>query len=120
MSEGKRKPVVGDRIWWFNINRRRYLDRHSGPIWRYHWEPCVIVGETRVSWLVGYDHSSRTHHKCPKKGYDPRIWAFSEAEIDEQEWVQDHRSKIANEVHRCSDPAKLRKIAEILEWKPKA
>lgn len=81
------KLKIGDTIWFFNQNRRKYNDAQSGSIWRYHWEPQKITGETSRSWLTN------RRRKAPKCGA-PGTWAFSEAEIDDQEWRHAHRYRI--------------------------
>jgi hypothetical protein len=122
MSEEKR-TVIGDPIWMFDINHRVYRrDKdgraYGGPIWREHWRKYLIIGENRVSWLVGYDHSSRVIEKCPKKNHNPQKWAFSEQEIDNAAWVHEHRYPIAEAVRGCSDHAVLKQVAALVGWQP--
>lgn len=109
---------VGDTIWKFDQNRRVYpkaapgrIWPDGGPIWREHWRQVEITGETRVSWLTGWG-------KCPKKGRDVGVWAFTQLEIDEQTYVHDHAYRIADAVKRCQDPNALRTIADIVGYKP--
>jgi hypothetical protein len=45
--------------------------------------------------------------------------AFSEAELDELEWVEVHRYPLTQLLQSCS-PAQLRAVAEALDYKPKA
>lgn len=107
--------MIGQTVWRFDINRRVYKDpvtgeESRGPIWRYHWEPDVIVGETRVSWVTKYGW------KLPKKGAHPRQWAFSEQEIADRAWVVEHAYKIAAQVGKITNPACLRQVAELIGY----
>jgi hypothetical protein len=103
---------IGDTIWIFDSNRRVYArgagGAHQGPIWREHWRPHVIVGETSRSWLTYHGN------KIAKRGTDPRNVAFSEAEIDRAVWVHDNAIKISRRVMACSDFEKLKAIETIL------
>jgi hypothetical protein len=106
-------PKVGDAIWIFDINRRVYprdADGRAtgGPIWREHWKLHVIVGETSRSWLTDYGN------KIAKRGTDPSLVLFSEAEIDRAGWVHDNAIKISRRVWACDDFEKLKAIEAIL------
>jgi len=110
--------MVGDTIWVFDINRRVYREKkpgevyaRGGPIWREHWRPRKVVGETSRSWVL------ERGDKVPKKGADPACFAFSEADIDRREWVNDNRHKIASMVERCNDYEKLMKLAAVMGFK---
>lgn len=103
---------VGGTIWVFDINRRVYRERKpgelyasGGPIWREHWQPRKVVGETSRSWVL------ERGTKVPKKGADPSCFAFSEADIDRRAWVNENQHKIARMVERCHDYETLRKVA---------
>jgi hypothetical protein len=105
---------VGDTIWIFDSSRRvsaRDADGRAtgGPIWREHWRPVVIVGETSRSWLTYHGN------KIAKRGTDPRNVAFSEAEIDRAGWVRDNARRISERVMECSDLEKLKAIEATLD-----
>jgi hypothetical protein len=105
---------VGDTIWIFDINRCVYARdadgrATGGPIWREHWRPVVIVGETSRSWLTDYGN------KIAKSGTDPRLVLFSEAEIDRAGWVRDNVRRISERVMACSDLEKLKAIEATLD-----
>ncbi len=101
---------IGDTIWRFNTNRRVYSDDKSAPIWREHWEPLTIIGETTRSWLVGYYYKP---YRVPKKGSDPRQWVFSEEEIENRDWVERHKHRISRAVLHA-DYYALKEVARIL------
>ena len=107
-------PKVGDTIWIFDIQRRVYARdadgrATGGPIWREHWRPVVIVGETSRSWVTDYGN------KIAKSGTDPRNVAFSEAEIDRAAWVRDNARRISGRVMACGDFEKLKAIEATLD-----
>ena len=107
---------VGDSIWCFDINRRKYAPPEpgcryptGGPIYREHWRQVEITGETSRSWVTLYG-------KCPKRG--GHGWALTEAEVDDDVWAHDHRYKISNRIcHRYDVPASvLREIAKLIGY----
>ena len=106
--------VIGQTVWKFDINRRVYGQNKAAPIWREHWREMVIIGETRRSWLVGYSGSTSTHDKIPKNDVNPRLWAFSSADISRRAWVNDNCHRIAEAVRRCNDCDTLSKIDALL------
>lgn len=120
--------MIGATVWHFDENRRVYTHddgtRSSGPIWRKHWEPWVIVGETSRSWIAlpssWYikDPASKFARKLPKKGV-LSTWCWSEEEIDRRAWAREHKYKIADRVQRVVDPDVLKKIAELVGYEPK-
>lgn len=109
-------PEKPNHIWVFDINRRIYGPDNPGPIWREHWKKCEVLGETSRSWIL--DRHGQI--KVPKKRNEiqRRIFAFSESEIDDLEWVEKHKYKIAREVELSSNPAVLRTIASLVGYKP--
>ena len=120
--DGKSKPAIGDSIWRFDQNRRVYTQREPGkyssgaPIWREHWERMEIVGETRVSWLVGYGAKGRVLHKVRKASPTLRGWAFDDAEIDRLAWVEANVYKLSRAVQDCRDYTTLQRVAEVLRF----
>lgn len=103
----------GGTIWVFDENRRVYSETDRGaPIWREHWRPCKVTGETSRSWLIA------PYGKVPKRGADPRKFAFSQADIDEQAYVHDHVYKISECVRRLTRAATLREVAVLVGYKP--
>lgn len=109
---------IGDTVYYFDTNRRVYPspvpgdDRWGGgtPIWREHWRPMKITGETVRSWLVG---GSRRALKMPKKGADGGTWAIDERDISRAAWVNDCAHRIADEVRRLGF-ADLAAVAKLI------
>lgn len=110
---------VGDTIYRFDENRRVYRKVESGgssgsPIYREHWRQVAITGENRASWLMG--HPPNYGFRCPKRGPHPGF-AFTEQEIDDACWLQEHRYSIERAVGRVRDADTLRKVAALIGWK---
>jgi len=103
---------VGDTIWRFDINRRVYRERNVGPIYREHWVPEEITGQTSRSWLLGRWGA----RKVPKKG-DHHGYAFTPKEVDDDCYLKENRYLIAQRVQYLDDVEQLRKIAEIVGYK---
>lgn len=121
---------VGDKVWIFDSNRRRYEDDKGNKLvscwYRGHFSENYIIGETKQSWIVGCKGSSldnRNNYKVNKKnltysttnmyGKDGRLY-ISEEEVEQNCWLHDNRYKIREQVERCSDYDKLKNIEEIL------
>lgn len=96
---------VGDTVWLFDLNSRVYVPGRSAPVYRGHFVPHEIVGETSKSWIVGFGEK-----KFPKKNPEGMYTAEG---VDDQCWAQDYRIKIIDHVRRCS-PDQLREIAKIV------
>ena len=86
---------VGDTIWYFDTNRRVYpppepgrIWASGGPIWREHWRPVQITGETSRSWVLGSGCwiVGKVVTKIPKRGDDPlrKHFAFTREELDQR------------------------------------
>lgn len=118
---------IGSTLWRFDENRRRYMKptekgRIWGDlIWREHWVEMFVIGETRVSWLVGSSPDAREPFKLPKAAFKdggcPRGWALSAEHVDEHVWAYENRRRIQDAVCRCDDPRILRAIDEALKGK---
>jgi hypothetical protein len=110
---------IGDTVWYFDENHREYAPRiegrcsFGGPVWRKHWVPMTITGETSRSWTT-----SKRDRKVSKNGADRRVWALSEEQIEEMELVE-YRYHISEAVSNCYAPATLRAVADLVGWKPK-
>jgi len=113
-------PILPDKpthIWVFDVNRRVYPKKEPGeisrsPVYREHWVMREIVGETTRSWLIG---SERAPAKVPKRGADPRRFLFSEKDVDDNVWVNDHCYRIERLIPTLS-PEKLRQVAELIGY----
>lgn len=114
------EPHVGMKLWVFDQNRRVYAKdangkSFGGPIWREHWVPTEIIGETSRSWLIGPEWMKTQltrADKLAKKSF-PGHYALSEADIDKAAFVRD-RSKLADAIHRCADYDTLKTIEAAL------
>ena len=106
---------VGDKVWIFDSNRRRY-----------EFVEKYILGETKQSWIVGYKTASieeRSNLKVNKKtliysttntlSLDGRLYIYEE-EIDRECWLNDNHYRIKELVGECKNYDKLKKIEEIL------
>lgn len=108
---------VGDKIWRFDHNRRVYPKtndqyRSVPPIYAEHWVPVEIVGETSRSWIVDWFKA-----KVPKKG-PHHGYAFTQKEVDDDVWVHSHCWRLREVVSVCKDADVLRKVAELVGYKP--
>jgi hypothetical protein len=117
---------VGSTVWVFDENRRVYppekmspgqLWPSRAPIWREHWRPTVIKGETRVSWIL---ENGRKLSKRDLAGDKVRGVLTSEADLDAACYVHKHANKISDRVGRLSGGLKaaavLRQIAALVEY----
>jgi hypothetical protein len=119
---------VGDIVWVFNQNRRVYRQENGrsvgGLIFRDHFIPEKIVGETERSWLVGRPERPI---KIPKKGDAVRYSAstaygrttvyMTQEAVNAACFAHDHRWKIGKAVEACMDVAVLRQIAALVGYK---
>lgn len=121
---------VGDPIFLFDQNRRIYPKDakgkpvpHSSPIWREHWVPRVIVGETARTWLVGmkvgqtqtkaYGGRSIAKQASSKVKELPAGMAWTEADIDTLQAAETIYWKVHSAIGRA--PAEvLFEIAKLL------
>lgn len=112
---------IGSTVWLFNVNRRVYAKRDGhggGPIYRHHFEPLEIIGETRVSWLCGPAWSPRKVNKKTMEtagGYGLSTHVFaSQQEVDDACWIHENKPAIERAVRTCQDAAILRHIDGVL------
>ena len=124
--------AIGSKVWFFDQNRRRYTATEPGRIyggkllWREHWRERFIVGETRVSWILGSSLDANPEHtwtvdKVPKKDFGAArsLYAVSEEEITRREWVHAHRGKLAERVKDLADPELLKQVASLIGYDSK-
>ena len=106
---------IGSTIWMFDNNRRIYPKPRSasggGPIYREHWRPVTIEGETSRSWVTSW-----YGNKVPKRGPRHGV-AFTEAEVNADVWAHDHRYKIVRMVELC-EVETLKAIAQAVGYMP--
>ena len=112
---------VGDTIYKFDVNRRAYTKPAAGslwgsPIYEHHFEPHVIVGETKRSWLVNeYGGETKvskdTLLSSRHRGYQ---WYSEEGKAGHL-WMREHRPNIMRLFERA-DYETMREIARMLGY----
>ena len=115
------EPHIGMKVWAFDVNNRVYKRDENGkasggPIWREHWVPMEIVGETSRSGLVGPEWAKKHPERATKiaKRDWPGSLAVSEADIDRRAFVET-RYAIGRRVQNCTDYATLKTIEAALD-----
>lgn len=116
-------PKVGDIVYVFDQNRRRYTKPAPGRkfgeiIYREHFDRMYIVGETSRSWLLSHSADADIsqnwmYQKFPKK-FDRFKRFYTAAQVDDECWKKENRYRIADEVGKCDEIEKLREIAKLL------
>lgn len=110
---------IGSTVWVFDENYRVYdYDKSSGGsgkiIYREHFRPRKITGETRISWVL--EDGTKVNKKTLKTHPDAFDAVLtSEEQIDQACWVHEHRYPIERLIHRCNY-AQLKAIAEIVGY----
>ena len=119
---------IGDKVWIFDSNHRVYKDDKGNKLvrcwYRGYFVERYILGETNQSWIIGYENASaddRYNVKVNKKTltykretpYDGILYT-SEDTIDQLCWIHDNQYEIMEQVRKCNDYNKLKKIQEIL------
>ncbi|MFJ8528321.1 hypothetical protein [Bacillus sp. NPDC094106] len=110
---------IGDKVWIFDNSIRVYEDengnRSHGTNFRAKFVERYIVGETRVSWIIGYSPGTSPDIGMKLKKKD-RTFFISEEEVKQACWVHEHRYKIRNKLDFCKDYEKIKQIADILDY----
>ena len=109
------QPEQYPECWVFDSNHRVYRRNADGraiggPIWREHWRKVTIVDSNRRSWITS------SGARIPKGG--GRDYAFSLQEIEQAAFVHDHKYRISEMIRACLDYDKIKKVAEIMGYKP--
>lgn len=120
-----RKFAIGQRIWSFDENRRRYATdsatgrRAGSPIFAAHFEPHTVAGIEARSYLIVRGHPPEGQWNTPVKvGFDKAERAYrTDDERDAQIWVEDHRWKVVEAVRRA-DVATLKRVAAVVGYAP--
>lgn len=111
---------VGDKLYYFDTDYAR------GQPFRERFREYVIVGETRVSWLISEARYIDTSWNKPRtlnkktmkapmrgRGYGEHDLLTVEGR-DAEIWLNGNRHQISQAYNRCNDPEKLKQIAKIL------
>ena len=120
---------IGDKVWIFDNNHRIYEDdkgnKLSGAPWyRGHFVERYILGETKQSWIIGYENDCvdyRFNLKVNKKTMIVNGHALgtklylSEEEINQACWMQENSYKITQRLQRCNDYNILKQVEKLLE-----
>lgn len=113
---------VGSTVWVFDANYRVYQTRNERTrirylVYREHWRPTTITGETRISWetVRGKFPKNLDRRLYIKRG-ERSFWVLaSQAEVDNDIWRHEHHYDISRMVENL-DPATLRKVAELIGY----
>lgn len=114
---------VGDTLWRFDVNRRRYTKAAKGRvygelIYSEHFEAGTVVGESSRSWLVilakGMGHIKVNKVSLVSSGAWSGQWFTDQGKADNI-WANEHRHQIV----RCVEQAPvtvLRAIAQTVGY----
>lgn len=120
---------VGSRVWVFDGCRRIYLDEEGNRTSSCHrsafWVEREVIGETRVSWIVGYVGQDQTKirpditRKIPKKHpEDARGICFSLTEVRLRLWAEANRYLIGSAIqHGDTSIEKLAAVAKLIGYR---
>lgn len=122
---------VGDKFWSFDRNKRQYEGKGSGAksIYRAHFFPVGIIGETSRSWSIGHFGISRPIElfKVPKSNpfrekygeFGTRLIILTDQMVDDECWDEKHRYKISRQIDKIDLPT-LREVAKLIGYKEEA
>lgn len=109
--------MIGKTVWLFDESTRIYTKPDKGRIWgvlvwREHWRPYLVVGETTRSWIL------KEGPKVPKnpQGRTAYDVCYSQEEVEDRCWAHDHIYKISDSIRRIQDVATLRRVADIIGY----
>jgi hypothetical protein len=112
---------IGDTIYYFDQNHRVYEEDENGksfggPIWIKHWRERKIIGETKVSWLVGFEWKPDKVNKKKLAAGELGNYCASWDQIEEAAWVHANRWKIVRLLEWERSYDKIKEIAKILDY----
>ena len=119
---------VGDPVWVFDANRRRYhpvppgkLWSNKPPIYREHWVQLTIIGENRATFFAGYPGTFDAkrcrgdwYTRIPKHGPAPPGVLLSAEAVDQACWIHDHRLRLVEAVRGSADYSALVQVARLI------
>lgn len=117
---------IGTECWLYNNYRRAFNDEdRDDPM--FGWERFEVIGETRMSWIVGPDPTAPEYRqwKIKKRDLstatmrtrDSRPVSWSRSEIEMTHWLGRHRHRVA-EMLRHAAPETVAEIARWLRYDP--
>lgn len=115
---------IGDTLWCFDTNRRVYTEPGGRAVYREHFVPSLIVGETKISWLCRPATWPNTEPVKVKKAtlqssngaYSPSRWFTAEA-MEADIYLEANRARIHLDILRCTNPKVLQAIDALLTGK---
>lgn len=121
--------TVGQTVWLFDVNRRRYREPEpgrlypaGGPIYAEHWTEVQVASVAPRGGSVELSNGRRLRRDeggvfCGGSG---RIrLAVTRAEVDADIYINTHRHGICDAVRACGDAAILRQIAALVGYEEK-
>lgn len=110
--------MIGTTVYVFEENHRVYAKSgQGGPIWREHWVPREVVGETTQSWLIGWkSNPTKVSKKDLREGTLKNI-CLSLEEVERKAWVHDNAYFLGSLVGVQDNYELLKKIAEMVNYK---
>ena len=115
---------IGDTIWRFEPERRRYDGKglSARPIYREHFVPYTVVGETKISWLCQPRDSSHwpTESKVKKASLRGGFsyWHTPES-MEANIWIEANRARLHMDILRCGSLPVLQAIDALLTGRVK-
>lgn len=118
--------ALGNALWHFDINHRVYKpapdgqSRYTGgPIYREHYTPRIIVGETKRSWLV--EGGGRSTAKVSKvdltSAREHAASGFFTTEAMEADiWLHEHKHEILRQLQMSRDAFLFKQIAGLIGY----
>lgn len=106
--------AIGKVVFVRDENTRIYLGRGreaQGPIERYYYVARLVVGKTRVSWLIG-SAAAKVPFRDPSSVY-------GRLDVEDDLWLRQHRYQVAKAVERIKELDKLREIARLVGYSPR-
>ena len=103
---------IGDKLFIFDINKRVYPPGPGfhPPIYREHFVPVEVIGETSRSWVIG--RYRQEDFKAPKR--DPFSKSLYTAEmVEDQCWKHDKIHQVISDL-RQADGATVRAVAALI------
>lgn len=104
--------MAEQKIYGYNRENRDREDHHGLPK---NWREYDVIGETKISWLVGFEPRPTKVNKKTFVSSDGVIYVPTLADIAKTEYVWNTRYKLGEAVKYCKDYDKLKEIQRILE-----